>query len=101
MTEGPAIFFVATSFLLLIACGYLMLHAKGLRRERDEAKQSAKLIGSDVDDWASLYADQCDALNSIRAELHALMNADKERGSKILERHRHFIRVLPPSETAP
>jgi hypothetical protein len=37
MTPDPTIILGATSFLLLIAVGFLMLHAAGLRRERDQA----------------------------------------------------------------
>jgi hypothetical protein len=42
MTPDPTIILGATSFLLLIAVGFLMLHAAGLRREQAAAEEELR-----------------------------------------------------------
>jgi hypothetical protein len=41
MTPDPLIILGVFSFVLLVACGVLMLHAAGLRRERDAFEKKA------------------------------------------------------------
>jgi hypothetical protein len=79
VNPDPTIILGATSFLLLIAVGFLMLHAAGLRRERDGWEQLAFDRGRDLE----AAEHKRDELSLIATEQHARLQAALERSAQM------------------